>query len=137
MDVVDNRREGFADKIKANPTVKKLKKIKNLQLIAAVFIIAVALLIYSGVASKSKSTDVEQVSQSVMDEEEQRLSKILGGIEGAGTVETMITRKDGEIVGILVIAEGAEDISVMLKLLSATTTVMGVDKSIVDVYAMK
>ena len=72
-----------------------------------------------------------------MDDEERRLAAILGGIEGAGRVETMITRRDDEVVGVLVIAEGADDIKVMLKLLEATTTAMGVDKSIVDVYTMK
>jgi hypothetical protein len=38
---------------------------------------------------------------------------------------------------VLVIAEGAEDISVMLKLLNATSTVMGVDRSVVEVYEME
>lgn len=72
-----------------------------------------------------------------MDEDESRLASILEGLEGVGRVETMITREDDTIVGILVIAEGAEDIAVRLRLLSAVTTAMGVDKQIVNVYTMK
>ena len=59
-------------------------------------------------------------------------------MEGVGRVETMITRgENDEIVGVIVIAEGAEDIGVRLRLLSAVTTAMGVDKQIVNVYTMK
>lgn len=73
-----------------------------------------------------------------MDAEEARLASVLRGLEGVGRVETMITRDaDDEIVGIIVIAEGAEDIAVRLRLLSAVTTAMGVDDKIVNVYTMK
>ena len=72
-----------------------------------------------------------------MDEEETRLSKVLSSIEGAGQVEVMIVREDGVVTGVLVVAEGAKDIGVMLKLLDATSTVMGVDKSVVEVYQME
>lgn len=136
MEVIDNRKESVFDKIKAHPVVRKIKKIKNVQLIAAVFIIAIALIIYSGV-SAGKNQPAEQVSDTAMDSEEIRLGAMLGGIEGAGKVETMITRRDNTIVGVLIIAEGANDIGVMLKLLDAATTALGVDQSIVDVYAMK
>ena len=70
-------------------------------------------------------------------EEEIRLATVLSNIDGVGEVKTMITRNGSEISGVLVIAEGAENISVMLKLLDATSTVMGVDKSIVEVYQME
>lgn len=136
MEVVDNRQEGIIGKINGNRLVKKLKGIKNLQLLAAVFIIAVALLIYSGVGAKRNQEPVA-TSSVTMDSEEERLASILSGIEGAGKVETMITRRGDDIVGILVIAEGADNISVMLKLLTAATTAMGVDKSVVEVYSMK
>ena len=140
MEVRDERKEGAREKVKSSGFFKKLKGIKNIQLIVAIFIIAVALLIYSTVATGKAASSVsgtESGSSSVMDDEERRLAAILGGIEGAGRVETMITRRDDEVVGVLVIAEGADDIKVMLKLLEATTTAMGVDKSIVDVYTMK
>ncbi len=134
MEVVDERKEKFGDSLKSLPIVKKLGKIKNLQLIAAVLIIAVALVIYSNVALKSES---ETAAESTMTEEEERLSNILENIDGAGEVEVMISRKGDEVVGILVIAEGADDISVILKLQRATVSAMGVDKSVVEICKMK
>lgn len=139
MEVLDERKKDEGGKITAGGLIKKLKGIKNIQVVVAIFIIAVALLIYSTVATgkaAEKTTGATETSSS-MDDEEERLASILGGIEGAGRVETMITRRDDEVVGVLVIAEGADDISVMLRLLEATTTAMGVDKKIVSVYTMK
>lgn len=139
MEIRDERKSDVIDKIKNSAIVKKLKSIKNIRLIAAIFIIAIALLIYSTVATekatRSASTDV---AASEMDAEESRLASILEGLEGVGRAQTMITRgEDDEIVGILVIAEGAEDITVRLRLLGAVTTAMGVDADIVNVYTMK
>ncbi|MBR2485706.1 MAG: hypothetical protein IKB54_05090 [Clostridia bacterium] len=132
MEVVDNRRTSVLDKIKDNPFVKKVFRSKKLRLVISAIIIALALIIYSGVSEKK----TEEVS-TVMDEEETRLSKVLSSIEGAGQVEVMIVREDGVVTGVLVVAEGAKDIGVMLKLLDATSTVMGVDKSVVEVYQME
>lgn len=139
MEIRDERKSDVIDKVKNSGIVKKLKSIKNIRLIAAIFIIAIALLIYSTVAmekaTRSASTDV---AASEMDAEESRLASILEGLEGVGRAQTMITRgENDEIVGILVIAEGAEDITVRLRLLGAVTTAMGVDADIVNVYTMK
>lgn len=132
MEVVDNRRTSVLDRIKDNPFVKKVFRSKKLRLVISAIIIALALIIYSGVSEKK----TEEVS-TIMDEEETRLSKVLSSIEGAGQVEVMIVREDGVVTGVLVVAEGAKDIGVMLKLLDATSTVMGVDKSVVEVYQME
>ena len=94
-------------------------------------IIALGLIIYSDVSTNESGV------VSNMDQEEIRLASTLSQIEGVGEVQTMITRNGDEISGVLVIAEGAENISVMLKLLDATATVMGVDKSIIEVYQME
>lgn len=139
MEVHDERKPDVFEKIKGSALLKKIKGIKNIRLIAAIFIIAVALLIYSSVAMNNAVRDTSGTeSGSSMDSEESRLASVLEGLEGVGRVETMITRgENDEIVGVIVIAEGAEDIGVRLRLLSAVTTAMGVDKQIVNVYTMK
>ncbi|HIU20938.1 MAG TPA: hypothetical protein IAD51_01680 [Candidatus Limadaptatus stercorigallinarum] len=138
MEVLDERKPDVLSKVRNSGIVKKIKGIKNIRIIAAIFIIAVALLIYSSVATGNAARTASSDEQSTeMDEDESRLASILEGLEGVGRVETMITREDDTIVGILVIAEGAEDIAVRLRLLSAVTTAMGVDKQIVNVYTMK
>lgn len=138
MEVQDERKPNVLSKVRNSGIVKKIKGIKNIRIITAIFIIAVALLIYSSVATGNAARTASSDEQSTeMDEDESRLASILEGLEGVGRVETMITREDDTIVGILVIAEGAEDIAVRLRLLSAVTTAMGVDKQIVNVYTMK
>ena len=135
MEVHDERKPDVFEKIKGSALLKKIKGIKNIRLIAAIFIIAVALLIYSSVATNNAVRDASGTESAYgMDQEESRLASVLEGLEGVGRVQTMITRgENDEIVGVIVIAEGAEDIGVRLRLLSAVTTAMGVDKRIVNV----
>ena len=132
MEVIDVRKTSVAEKIKSNGLYKKLLAIKNVRIIVISIIIATGLIIYSGI-----STNAQTAEANYMDDEEIRLASVLESIDGVGAVQVMITRNDGQISGVLVIAEGAENISVMLKLLDATSTVMGVDKSIVEVYQME
>ena len=132
MEVVDVRKTGVVERIKTNGVYKKILAVKNLRIIVLSIIIAMGLIIYSGVSTNTKTEEVNY-----MDDEENRLASVLESIDGVGAVQVMITRNDGQISGVLVIAEGAENISVMLKLLDATSTAMGVDKSIVEVYQME
>ena len=131
MEVIDVRKVGIAKRIKDHPAFKKILAVKNLKIMVIAIIISIGLIIYSGVSTN------ESGAVSNMDQEEIRLASTLSQIEGVGAVQTMITRNGSEVTGVLVIAEGAENISVMLKLLDATSTVMGVDKSIVEVYQME
>lgn len=131
MEVVDKRKQGIVERVKNHPLSRKIMAVKNLRIMVVAIIIAVGLIIYSDIGM------TETAQTSTMDEEEIRLATVLSNIDGVGEVKTMITRNGSEISGVLVIAEGAENISVMLKLLDATSTVMGVDKSIVEVYQME
>ena len=109
MEVKDERRSDLFDKVRNSSVLKKIRGIKNIRLIAAIFIIAVALIIYSNVAAdRAASESTAGAPETSMDSDESRLAGILEGLEGVGRVETMITRgEDDEVVGIIVIAEGA------------------------------
>ena len=136
MDVQDDRRETTFEKLKNSKIISKLRGIKNIQIVVALIIIAVALIIYSNVISKTKTTSKsESLAASVMTDEELRLSNVLSSIDGAGDVSVMISKVGDSIVGVIVIAEGAKDISVRLRLLDATSTALGVDKSVINVYS--
>lgn len=134
MEVEDKRKDGLAQRIGNSAIVKKLKSIKNIRIIAVVFIIAIALIIYSSVVASRESKTVSQSQrQIVQSEDEQRLSGILSQIDGAGQVQTMITRTDGQIVGVLVIADGAKNPYVRLKLMQASATALGVSEDVISV----
>ena len=117
------------DKIKADAkgVFEKIKGIKNIKIIVLIFIIAIALIIYSNVATTKQS------AQTFQNDEETRLSSILSSVEGAGEVETMITKSSGQVVGVLVIADGANNPLVRLRLLQAASSALGVDSEIVSV----
>lgn len=135
MQVDDMRKQSLVERIKSNGIVAKLKGIKNIQIIVAILIIAVALIIYSNVIGKTKTSSGASSVSDVMTEEETRLSSVLSQIEGAGEVSAMITKSGEEVLGVIVIASGAKDITVRLRLVDATATALGVDKNIVSVYS--
>ena len=135
MDVQDERKQNTP--ISKSGFFKKLKGIKNLQIIVVIFIIAVGLIIYSTVMTRTDTKTVESTASSVMTADEQRLSAMLSNIVGAGKVDAMITTDSGKITGVLIVADGADNITVRLRLIDATATALGVSKNIVNVFCRK
>ena len=121
------------EKVKSDvlKTWEKIKGIKNIKIIALIFIIAISLIIYSSVATS------KQTEKTFQNEDELRLASILSSIDGAGEVETMISKSSGEIVGVLVIADGANNPLVRLRLLQAASSALGVDSDVVSVLSRK
>lgn len=66
--------------------------------------------------------------------EESRISRVLSAIQGAGTVEVAVYYEDTVPCGAVVVADGAGDIAVQLRLLSAVTTLLGVSQERVAIY---
>lgn len=65
---------------------------------------------------------------------EQRISRVLSTIAGAGQVEVAVYYEDSIPCGAVVVAEGAGDVAVQLRLCSAVTTLLGIDQSRVSIY---
>lgn len=135
MQVEDERKQTLSQKIKDSAIVKKIKSVKNIQIIAVIFIIAIALIIYSSVmTSRETSTAKNSGTSVILSDDEIRLGNILSNIDGAGEVQTMITKSGNEIVGVLIIADGASNPLVRIRLIDAASTALGVDKKIVNVF---
>ena len=135
MEISDERKS--TAKSNGNGFFKKIKGIKNIQIIAVVFIIAIGLIIYSTVSTSKSSGGTDAAVSTVMTADEQRLSAILSNIDGAGNVEAMITKQGDTVMGVLVIADGASDILVRVRLIEAAATALGVNKQVVNVYSRK
>jgi stage III sporulation protein AG len=185
---------------------ESIKKIKHIEIIAAVLIIAVILCLYAStpgsfLSGKKQNTDDDEkvstdtsipVSTGAANTEEARLAAILSNMEGAGKVDVMITyatgpeivpamdrnemntvttEQDGdrtsqsqqtdvqekpmtvdgpegsepmvlyqetpEIKGVIVIAEGANNIEVYMNLERAVMTILNVRADQVEVFAME
>ncbi len=68
------------------------------------------------------------------DSEEARISRVLSAMEGAGAVEVAIYCEDSIPCGAVVIAEGAQDVAVRLRLTDAVGTLLGLEPGRVAVY---
>lgn len=66
--------------------------------------------------------------------EENRISRVLSAIDGAGEVEVAVYYEESVPCGAVVVAEGAGDIAVQLRLLSAITTLLGINQDRVAIY---
>lgn len=74
-------------------------------------------------------------------EEEARLARVLSAMEGAGNVEVAVfyepaQGKDASTqpCGVVVVAQGADDIAVRLRLTRAVCTLLGMDAAQVEVF---
>ncbi|MGI5900220.1 MAG: hypothetical protein ACOX8S_09920 [Christensenellales bacterium] len=120
---------------------EKLKKIKNGEWILLLFAVGILLVYFSsGGSGASGNAD------------EARLAKVLSGIEGAGNVQVFISyneqegsvyafssdekKTEGSIKGVVIVASGAGDAAVRLRLAEAARVALGVDAAAVSVYKM-
>ena len=95
-------------------------------LIGAVYIIDKSKKATSGAFSTSSSKSATEI----------KLTGILSNIEGVGNTDVMITENNGEILGVVIVCEGANNIMTRSNILNAVSTALGIDKKIIAIYSM-
>jgi hypothetical protein len=99
---------------------QKLKNIKHIEIVIAVIFAIVIFLIYLSSLGSTSSFKNTQATDF-----ETRLSSILQDIDGAGNVSVFVnTGQDNKIVGIIVVASGANQVRVKLDIMRAIQTVL-------------
>lgn len=69
---------------------------------------------------------------------ETRMAQVLSAIEGAGEVRIFINEDtSGNAEGVLVVAQGADNMEVRLKLMSAVAATIGTDASRIEIIGME
>lgn len=68
------------------------------------------------------------------DSQEQRISRVLSAMEGAGQVEVAICYADSTPTGAVAVADGADSVTVQLRLQSALSTLLGLDASSISIH---
>lgn len=103
------------------PVFQKLKNIKNIEVIIAVIFAIVIFLIY--LSSLGKTSVFNDSTSTAF---EQRLCAILSDIDGAGNVSVFVNSSDdsNNIIGIIVVSSGAQEVRVRLDILRAIQTVL-------------
>lgn len=65
---------------------------------------------------------------------ESRVSRVLSAIEGAGRVEVAVYYEESVPCGAVVVAQGASDVAVQLRLISAVSTLLGIDQGRIAIF---
>lgn len=73
-------------------------------------------------------------SRAAQTSEEARLSRVLSAMAGAGAVDVAVYYDDAVPCGAVIVADGAGDAAVRIRLAGAVTTLLGLDASRVAVY---
>ena len=68
---------------------------------------------------------------------EARLERVLSAVDGVGDVRAMVTERGEEIVGVVVVAEGAEDLRVRLSLMQAARALLEIELDQIEVIEMR
>lgn len=108
--------------------IEAFKSARKTEIILIVSAICALLLCLAGASPKSEITTPE----------EERMQRILSRIDGAGSVRVMLSsNEDGEHRGAIVVAPGAEEIEVQLKLQQAIHTLTGLELDQIEVVKSK
>ena len=127
---------------------KKLKSIKNIEIILAVLFALIILLIYfssstsnSFTNNKSENNNLSAISIYTTEVEE-KLTNILSKINGAGNVDVMIMTDNNidekedsipNIKSVIVVAEGAKNVWVKLEIVKAVEALLNLSTSNIEV----
>ena len=122
---------------------KKLKSIKNIEVILAVLLGLVVLLVYfSSMGAKSGVANNITYSNSYVQEIETKLENLISSIEGAGRVEVMIMCEGEDeinkteypkVVSAVIVSSGADSTKVKLDIIRAVETLLGLKSTSIEV----
>ena len=126
--------------------MKNILANKNNLLIIA--LVGVMLLVITMPVGKSKSTlPTVQTDEQESIEVEERLEKVLKNTEGVGEVRVMITgcdqgsafdeKESGNVQGVVVVAEGAEDAAVKKKIQDIVLALFPIEAHKIEIVKMK
>ncbi len=101
----------------------KTAKILLLCLFALLLLLAVWRVFVVGESSDYPST-----------EEEKKLCRLLNEVEGITDARAMITQKDGETVGVIIVFEGADSILTRSRVLDIASAALNIERKNVQVY---
>jgi flagellar basal body-associated protein FliL len=122
----------------------KIKGIKNIRLIIGIIIAALLMLLYFNYSAKKSETanttenSEETATEEVYTDYEKKLAAVLSQIDGVGKTNVMITYdSDGkEVIGVIVVAEGADDPLTEIRIRRAVATALKIGYNGIEVYSM-
>lgn len=122
---------------KPQTLLKKLKSVKHLEIIVAFVIALVAIFIYFITTNVGASDTVTVHTSSGGNELSRQVASVLCNVEGVGDCNVLITYDDEKVVGgVVVVAEGGDDIGVKVKIIDAVCALVDVKAEKIKIYKM-
>lgn len=112
-----------------------VKENKKIIIVVALIAVLIGVVI---IINQSKTSSADNVSATLTEksETEVKLINILSSIDGVGSTDVMINQSDGEILGVVIVCEGANNIMTRSNIINAVSTALGIDKNIIAIYSM-
>ena len=116
--------------------MEKLGGKKSLWLLGFLLAVGILLIVLSYAWPEEQTQNAKKNAVLVQDEVETRLARVLSQIAGAGQVEVLVMEDgcDG-VRGVLIVADGADELTVRTELMRAAMTALDVPASSVEVFA--
>ena len=120
-----------------NKFFQKVKSIKNIEIyIALILAVIVIICVFAGSGVKNTSKTVD--NDTYPNEMEHKICSVIQKIDGCGKAQVAISYDGGEdVIGVVVVAEGATDPIIRFKIVQVVVTLLDVDSSSVSVFTYK
>jgi uncharacterized protein YpmB len=116
---------------------KVFNYIKENRKIIIVTILVVLLIGAIFLINNSDKTSAESVSSDIQQTEtEIKLKNILSNILGVGETNVLINQSGDDILGVVIVCKGADNIMVKNDILNAVSTALNIKKNIIAIYSM-
>lgn len=131
---------------------KKCKNIKGFEIICALVIAVIAICIYFSVNAIDDSTDSQPTIDYSSDSEIiKSIKALLSQIDGVGDCDMLVTYKPSQedtvtgegldstdnIQGVVVVAQGGQDVLVKIKITNALCTLLNIEASDIQIFEKK
>ena len=137
--------------VKLKALIEKCRKIKGFEIICAIVIAVIAICVYFSVnAMTGKSDTVPTQSSSTQEGLVGEIKSILSSIDGVGECEVLITYKyvadsvnadtlnsTDNIQGVVVVAQGGQDVYTRIKITNALCTLLKIEAGNILIFEMK
>ena len=126
------------NKIAKSSWFVKLKSVKNIEIIIAVLLSVIAITLYFVVSAADASKEKSKTTIAEMNDNERRVAEMISEISGVGDSRVLITgdAKNG-VVGVVVIAEGANDMTSRVKIIRLVEKATGASVDQIEIFEME
>ncbi len=124
-------------KISQSNWFSKLKNTKNLEIVIAVILAVVAAIAYFTISAKSKNAVPSSV-ETTMNAEEAKIAETISQISGVGRTRVLLTTgADSQVVGVVIVAQGAESMENRVKMIRCVEKATGASVDQIEIFEME